>query len=69
MSELSELLKWHGMSQARLARHLHVDKMTVHRWVNGKTPTPRSVLLYLELWKQIKSTVEGAKEFVKRFPG
>lgn len=38
-----------GLRQRLLARALGVDKTTVYRWANGKTPVPRYAELCLSL--------------------
>lgn len=40
-----------GMSQARLARTLGIDKVTTHRWANDVVPAPKAVELLLIIWQ------------------
>lgn len=49
--EPTELRKWieeHDYNVSRLARDLDVDRTTVHRYLRGETPIPRSIELALE---------------------
>jgi transcriptional regulator with XRE-family HTH domain len=41
-----------GMSQARLARILEMDKTAPHRWATGLRPVPKAVELLLDAWRR-----------------
>lgn len=49
-----------GLRQRLLARALGVDKTTVYRWANGKTPVPR----YAELCLSLLATLQDPGGFL-----
>ena len=45
--ELKQTLQLLNLTQAKLAKHIGVDKYTVSRWVNDRAVIPTVVELYL----------------------
>ena len=60
---LREALERVGLSQARLARTLGVDRMQVVRWVQGEhTPMPerrQEIAVIIDGWTDAEVTVQG----------
>ena len=45
-----QAVKQLGLSMTALARKLHVQRRTVHRWASGESPVPEMLALLLESW-------------------
>lgn len=50
-----------GVTQLQLAQHLGRDRKTIYRWVNGRRPAPREVLMLIALLRAGKISLDDLK--------
>lgn len=61
--ELKDFLKKHNLTQMKFAKMLKRNRTTVHKWVNGSSPVPDYIQIYI---KNIEKDLDNAAEILKK---